>query len=789
MRRLILLVLALPLALAAVPAAAAAASGPWWDVPAEENRFLPPGLIPYHEIAPRLREIERRSNRVQVEVIGQSAQGRDLYLVTVSDPSSFGKFGRYKALRNLMLRDPVRAQELAAEFEDFKVPFFVNGSIHGNEWEGVDASLALIERLAFSNDAETRKILANTIVLFNVVQNPDGRVLGQRGNGNGFDVNRDFITLSQPESRATVAQMIEWHPMVFLDLHGYVNPYLIEPATPPHNPNYEYDLYIKWALEQALEMEAALDAEMGLDAVIPFRDWDEGWDDWPPIFTPMYAMYHGAYGHTLESPFRVNGRAVNLPAEERARLAALNKQAHMTTVWAALEFAAENRRAMVHDQIEVFRRGWLDEPQVPIGDVYGEQHEFLAEFPEAYVVPMGEGQRSEIAAVELVNHLLVNDVQVERAARPFTAGGRTYEAGSYVVWMNQPKRGLANTILEPGWDISDIVSAMYDISGWSHGELWGATRYSVPDGQSFDVSAAPVRNDERASGSVDSGQAAHFALLVNNAVAVQAVNQLIDLGFALQRTDDGRVFVPASAKTEVRRLASSEGLDFAAAELPAGAEPLEHVQVAAAAASDELFVLPRLGFDVTRVSTSTLNAGFQLDGYDALFVGSGLRYASLNAAAQQEVRDFLAAGGGVVGRGFQGARFNEEAGLLEVEYVEGNPDANGIGRVDNDPSSPVTSTAPGQTFVYSPVWFENLGEAVVAAQRFQEGDFFFAGHWKDEEENPLTGQEDAAGDPVVVHGEDGSSRVVLFGSHMMFRAHPRGLFPQPAHALWWSGSN
>src|SRR5918997_2770405 len=293
MRRAILVMLALVLGMLAVPAAASA-QGQWWQTTPEVNKDLPPGLTPYHDVAPRLRDIGARSNRVQVEVIGQSVQGRDLYLVTVSDPSSFGRFGRYKALRNLMLRDPAGAQERAAEFEDFKVPAFVNGSIHGNEWEGVDASLALIERLAFANDAETKKVLENTIVLFNPVQNPDGRVLGQRPNGNGFDVNRDFITLSQPESRATVRQLVEWHPMVFLDLHGYVNPYLIEPATPPHNPNYEYDLYIKWALDQALTMEAALQTEMNIGAVIPFRDWEDAWDDWPPIFAPMYAMYHGA---------------------------------------------------------------------------------------------------------------------------------------------------------------------------------------------------------------------------------------------------------------------------------------------------------------------------------------------------------------------------------------------------------------------------------------------------------------------------------------------------------------
>jgi hypothetical protein len=456
------------------PVPVAGAQGRWWVVPAEENVDLPPGLLPYHEVAPTLRDIERRSNRVKVDVIGQSVEGRDLYLVTVSDPSSFGRLGRYQALRQLMLKDPERAQERIADFEDFKVPIFINGSIHGNEWEGVDASVRLIERLAFQDDPETRAVLDNAILLFNVVHNPDGRIHGTRGNANGFDLNRDSITLSQPEARILVEQLVRWNPMVMLDVHGYVNPYLIEPTTPPHNPNYEYDLYIKWALDQAEAMEARLFEETGLPAQIPFRDFAFGWDDWPPIFTPMYAMYHGAYGATLETPFRVNGPNVNDPPEVRRENAERNTQAHMATLWGAFLFAAENRQEMVHDQIEIFRRGWLGEPQVPIGETHGEQHDFLAEFPEAYVIPMGNGQRSETSAVRLVNHLLDNDVEVERASRSFSVDGTTYPAGSFVVRMEQPKRGLANTILEPGWDITDVVPIMFDISGWSHGLLWGA---------------------------------------------------------------------------------------------------------------------------------------------------------------------------------------------------------------------------------------------------------------------------------------------------------------------------
>ncbi len=773
MHRLLHIALAAALATQVVPVTAGAASGPWWEVPAEENVNLPPGLTPYHEIAPKLREIDVKSNRVQVEVIGQSAQGRDLYLVTVAEPSAFGRFGRYKALRELMIKDPAKAQERAAEFDDFKVPFFVNASIHGNEWEGVDASLNLIERLAFSNDPETMQVLENTIVLFNVVQNPDGRVLGQRRNGNGFDLNRDFITLSQPEARATVEQLIEWHPMVMLDLHGYVNPMLIEPCTPPHNPNYEYDLYIQWALAQAEAMEARLFQETGLGAQIPFRDFPEGWDDWPPIFAPMYGMYHGAYGHTLESPLRPTG-----PPEQRAARAQTNIAAHSAAVWGALLFASENRREMVRDQIEVFRRGWLDEPQVTIGDTYGEQHEFLAEFPEGYVIPVGAGQRSDITAAELVNFLLDNDVQVEQASRPFSAGGQAFPAGSYVVRMNQPKRGLANTILEPGWDITDVVSRMYDISGWSHGELWGATVASVPDGTPIAAQTSPVTQYQWADGSVAPGKTASYKLLVDSAVAVRAVNDLLDLGFSLMRADDGHVYIPYAARNEVRRLAQERGLDFAAAAVPAGAEPVRDVEIAGAMGSEEYFVLANLGFDVDQISQADMNAGFQLDDYDVLFVSTNLRYATMIAAAKAEVDQFFAGGGGLVARGFTGVRFNDEAGLLPVSFTRGRTDANGVAIVQNQAGSPVTSVGPDRTFVYAPLWFDSLGAGVQASQRFGAGDFFVSGHW--------IGQAAAAGQVTMVHGQDGDARGVLFGTEPMFRSHPRGLFPQPAHAIWWA---
>jgi hypothetical protein len=148
--------------------------------------------------------------------------------------------------------------------------------------------------------------------------------------------------------------------MVVLDLYEFVNPMLIEPCTPPHNPNYECDLYIKWALAQAEAMESELFLQTGFAVQIPYRDFDLGWDDWPMTYTPMYSMYHGAYGHTLETPYR----------DERG------VDAQYAALWGALKYVAENRQGMIHDQVEIFRRGYLDLLQQPIPP------ELLPDFPQ-----------------------------------------------------------------------------------------------------------------------------------------------------------------------------------------------------------------------------------------------------------------------------------------------------------------------------------------------------------------------------------------------------------------------
>ncbi|HSJ43263.1 MAG TPA: M14 family zinc carboxypeptidase [Euzebyales bacterium] len=817
-----------------LPAAAGAQAGPApLPIPEPEvNEGLPPGLIQYSDIAARLNEIAAASDRVSVEVLGQSAGGRDLYLATVADPTT--DIGRTKALRRMMLKDPAQAQKLASRFREFRVPVFLNCSIHGNEYEGVDACIATIERLAFGDDAQTRAVLDNVILLLNVVQNPDGRVLNTRQNANGFDLNRDFITNSQPETALVRDLMVEWNPMVTLDLHGYVNPMLIEPTTPPHNPNYEYDLYIESALGQALAMEDGVlgsyaqlrdDPEFADDyqqfiapflaseesVIIPFRDWEVGdWDDWPPIFAPMYAMYHGSYGHTLEAP--LTPRPESLSPEAKAARARVNTEAHIAATSSMLDYVVDNKLKMVTDQLEVFRRGvdGIDPVPVEPGFVPGygpeDNRPEHAGYPEAYVIPVGDDQASALAAERLVDFLIAHGVEVESAKKAFDAGGRRWPAGSYIVSMRQPRRGLANTMLELGYDISELTPQMYDISGWSHAELWGATVITVPKGTDLSVRTGTV-DDATVTGGVAAGHAAAYTFELDSETAIAAANEMLAAGVALRLGDDGTVVVPADARTLLGDFAA-RGITFTAlASAPEDAELLETVQVAAAVNSDEAHVLGLLGFEADAVNADSLNDGsVKLADYDVLMVSSDFRYRDLSADAAAAFQDWLAGGGGVIGISSTGAALNAGAGLLDAGFQPGPACAvaNGVVAVDNGADSPIVAgfSAEDTSFVYDPLWFTDLGDGVRVDQRFDTEDVLLAGHWLGDFEQWIddntpggncgpssrenSSQTDAAGQPAVISGTDETgARVVLFGTQPMFRDHPKKLYQQVAQALYW----
>jgi hypothetical protein len=776
------------------------------DVPVVPgDASIPLNLIPYHDIPGELRALQA-SDRISVEIIGESVEGRDIHLVVATSPMTDAEWADWQELSDLRTDDPdaaIAALE-AGEYDDWKSPLMVNNNIHGNEWEGTDASLQVLDELAFSDDAETLQLLDEHLLVFIVTMNPDGRVNATRANSNGFDMNRDHITQSQPEVRVFRDNLIRYDPLTFLDQHGYVNLTLIEPTTGPHGENYEYDLYIPNAIRNALAMEEAVLATgepnrntgatsplSNFERIrIPWRDNTTGWDDWPPIFTPMYAMYHGSVGHTVEFPHNPRSGALSEAARhERTRV---NTVIARATIEANFTWANENRLSVLGDQLELFRRGAAGESSRPIDDelalslAAGDNAEtFLLDFPRAYVIPVGDGQRSDTAAARLAQHLIDNDVTVHQTRVPTTIGGTRYAAGSYVVDMHQAKRGLANTMLDIGRDVSENFPTMYDISAWSHSALWGASVDRYEDATLNERQLVEVRQVSR-TGSVAPGNRATYGLEVDSVNGVQAVNALLERGVALSRLPDG-TFVVSGGAAAVREVAAETGVTFSV--LPAsrarGAEPFDTYRIGTAAFADETFAFQRMGFDITPVSHTGFNDGtYAFDDFDAFFVGSSaFNPNNLDTTQQQAFSDWLAAGGTVVMRTGNGLTFNSRANLLDITAVQAqSPTPDGIVAVDNDPDSPITGDAIDTAFINGPRLVTAAGDGVRFDQRIvDESGFFLAGHWRN-------GQALGQGQGLVVSGQARGGNAVFFGTEPLYRAHPEGMFVQVAEALWWDGS-
>ena len=335
----LLFALLLALAAALTPATGRAAIAPPWCGTPEPDAAanLPDGSqptdpvgsfahIPYYAIGCTLDSIAAESGgRMTVEVRGRSATGRDLYLVTINALDTLQQrdaFANWQKLRRDALTDPAKSQKFLARYGDtMKVPIYIQAGIHGNEYEGVDAMMRVIERIAttpYGTDPQVDSVLDHVVLLVNIDQNPDGRVAGTRTNGNGFDLNRDFLTQSQSETLASVGNMQKWLPPDMLDLHGYATPTLVEATTKPHNPSIEYDMWLKWNQPRTLANKTAL-AAAGYDMQRPVNDWcsdadlppcppgeepgpavAEGWDDWGPFYTPMYSQLVGLNGSTVE---------------------------------------------------------------------------------------------------------------------------------------------------------------------------------------------------------------------------------------------------------------------------------------------------------------------------------------------------------------------------------------------------------------------------------------------------------------------------------------------------------
>nr|WP_246304855.1 M14 family zinc carboxypeptidase [Nocardioides thalensis] len=782
------------------------------------------GLLGHDDLAPMLMDLMETSNRLSVQVVGQSTSGRDLYLATVTAPETAAQTAQQTAWRELIKEDPEAAaadEELQA---GYKTPIWISANIHGNEWEGTDAAMATIEDLVTAPWNEVSALLREHRIYFSLSLNPDGRTLGTRATAQGLDANRDLITNTTPETLSFIRTAHAIQPLYSADFHGYTRVLQVEPGGPPHGENYEYDLFLPQAYAMALAVEedvvaAAIpgntyfNVESGevvpevtgpetAHIKIPYRDTPSGWDDYPPIFTAQYAAFFGASTSTVELPKSRPNSNSQTPAN-----AAINVAVAEQTMTSMIDYFNSASDDFLGNQIETFRRGVAGEAKdsltleeieavpgpdqwKPLWDVADNQDPVVV--PRAYVIPVGDAQRSQSDARRLVEQLLLHDIEVGTLDAAATIAGKSYPAGSYVVDMHQPLRGLANSLLDLGTDISDKVPSMYDISAWSYSYLWGATVDKAGLTEEGSLPATTPVTAPKPAGPVPA-HGKHLTFDLAGVADYQALNQLLEAGVEVAMPTDGSAIVGPDDRGELAAVASELDIEVeaaSAADLAAlTAEEtrfLSDLTVAYVGNQDDRLSLTELGFDdLVAVNAASVNADPTLvTGADILWIGGAF---SVDQTARDAIQAWVDAGHSIVGRTHRAFEVAASYGLVSGTVVPGNGAGNGIVAVDTPADSILAPYAQDHSFIYPAYWFTDLGASTTAAQTYDAEDPFLAGHWRAGDAG-TDGPASAAGKASVVVGEaESGAKAVVFGTSVFFRTHPKGGLSQAARALFWAG--
>jgi len=346
--------------------------------------------------------------------------------------------------------------------------------------------------------------------------------------------------------------------------------------------------------------------------------------------------------------------------------------------------------------------------------------------------------------------------------------GKNYPAGSYVVWMDQPKRGLANTILENGPDLSYLQGLYFysPPSVWSNPLLWGVYRDVMEE--KIEIKTNPINNADPPHGSAEGGKAVVYAFEPTSLQAFQAANDLLARGDILYRTTNGS-FVIGDDPSLANELANQYALEVSALKsLPASLVQLHRPRIALYADSGAQQALRTLGFGFTDVSYNDINSGILAD-YD-IFINQTARWSRLNSSGRDSFSGFLAGGGDYLGLTDRGTTFASDAGILNADYSVG--DGNAIVKLDYSTNDSLAAGFWQQdyAFIYYPVWFSNLGADVQVTASYADNEFLVSGFW------PGWMESGAAGQPAIVHERSGESEVSLLGIDSTFRGHPENAF-------------
>jgi hypothetical protein len=485
-------------------------------------------------------QLDKSSDRVVVQTLGQSTLKRPLIVAIISARENILALDKYKEIQQ-QLADPrkvatpnLRDQLIATG----KTVVAISCSIHSTEIVASQMSMQLAYDLASAQDADTKEILQNTILLLIPSPNPDGvdivanwyrKSLGTAYEGReppelyhhyaGHDDNRDWFMLNLRETQLiTRLFWHEWFPEIVYDVHqqgSNGSRFFIPPFFDPPNPNIDPLLLRQVGLighKVAADLQAA-----GFQGVLTNALYDTWWHG--GFRTAPY--FHNSIGILSEAASARLMTPANVTADQLARSSTrgMRSAAEVTTnfpdPWPAgtwrprnimdmelvasrgiLSLAAKYRASYLRNFYELGRKN-VEQP-IP------------ANAPVAYLIPAGLSRDEPVA--KLVSSLIDQGVEVFRLDSELhmsygpqvlqrtnsvsdrlgtyrtiianTTAMQEVPAGSYLVFLSQPQRMNVEALFEPQIYPNRLTSTgeaerPYDVAGWTLPLQLGVTAPAV----------------------------------------------------------------------------------------------------------------------------------------------------------------------------------------------------------------------------------------------------------------------------------------------------------------------
>jgi hypothetical protein len=471
------------------------------DVPTPESHLgFRPGadfhLASWKQVVEYCRAVDEASDRVLVRTLGESTEGRPYDVVIVSAPETMADLERHRETQRA-IADPRRLDAGPPPIapENSKAVVLITCSIHSSETASTLMALELLHDLANLDDAGTKEILENTILLLVPSANPDGvdivadwyeRSRGKPWEGDGMprlyhkyaghDTNRDWFMLNLRETRLLTRLLYrEWFPTITYDVHQMGSKgarLFVPPFYDPINPNLDPRLHQSIAVIGA-HMAADL-ASAGKKGVLTYAMYDNWWNGGnrtTPQRHNMVGVLTEAASVRMASPIFLDRDELSAGSRGFAdHRQAVNFVEPWPGGWWRLRDIVDYERICARSLLTLaarYRRDFQLQ-YLALGRAAIERGK--TEPPYAWVVPRDEDDPRR--AAELVRILHETGVEAFQARSDFRAGGVAYPAGSYVLPAAQPYRPHLKDMMErqdypARFQADGAAEPPYDVAGWT----------------------------------------------------------------------------------------------------------------------------------------------------------------------------------------------------------------------------------------------------------------------------------------------------------------------------------